>query len=263
MNPILKKTACNVEQSGKAILMAMVFLPNLLPAEIIAQTTSDTASAKPDKPIGRRIAQDPLRLQISKSKAPERTTVLVRQAYAAYRAGDLVTARGHYQALLQDYPDHRDALLGLAAVALRESGRDEAVAIYAHLLNLNPQDRIAYPALADLQGSGLAARDESAIKNRLFEQPDNPLLYFTLGRLYAVGQRWPDAQQAFFNAHRLAPANVAYALNLAISLDHLGQVQAALKYYRAALDLAGQDSDAIDGTAVRNRIQALSTQVQP
>jgi uncharacterized protein HemY len=91
----------------------------------------------------------------------------------------------------------------------------------------------------------------------LFENPEQPSLYFTLGRLYATQARWAEAQQAFFDAYRLDSANPDYAYNLAVSLDRLEQVQSALDYYNVALGLATGTPAGFDPSAVTERIQTL------
>ena len=63
-------------------------------------------------------------------------------------------------------------------------------------------------------------------------------LYAALGHLYAGQAQWSQAQQAYFQAFQLEPANPDYAYNLAVGLEHLGQRGIALGYYRKALDLA-------------------------
>ena len=54
----------------------------------------------------------------------------------------------------------------------------------------------------------------------------------------ALTQRWPDAQQAYFQAHQLQPDNPDYAFNLAVALEHIGQPKAALDFYRRAVQAA-------------------------
>ena len=79
---------------------------------------------------------------------------------------------------------------------------------------------------------------ESRLKT-LIERAPSAGLYQTLGNLYAEQNRWGDAQTAYYEAFRTAPANADYAYNLAVSLDRLHQPQAALGYYEKALSLAG------------------------
>lgn len=86
---------------------------------------------------------------------------------------------------------------------------------------------------------------------------------FSQGAAQATQARWPQARQAFFEAHRLAPAHPGYALNLAISLDRLGRSEQALHYYHLALDLADRHGADFDAAPVARRISALLRQLQP
>lgn len=86
---------------------------------------------------------------------------------------------------------------------------------------------------------------------------------FAYGAEQAAQARWPQARQAFFEAHRLAPAHPGYALNLAISLDRLGRSEQALHYYHLALDLAERNGADFDAAPVAQRIGALLRQLQP
>ena len=91
----------------------------------------------------------------------------------------------------------------------------------------------------------------------LSKQPDNPFLHAVMGRIQAEQARWAEARQAFSAAHRIDPANPVYLLNLAISLDRLGQREEALGYYRATLKLVQQDASDLDIRPVLKRIQSL------
>ena len=175
-------------------------------------------------------------------------------AYRAYRAGDLDAARSGYAEVLQDYPDNRDAMLGLAACAVREGDLRSAASMYRRVTRAYPQDAWARAALAGLQGS---RQGEPVIRELLAQQPDDPFLHHALGQLQAAQARWPEARRAFAAARRVDPANPVYALNLAISLDRMGQREEALNYYRATLKLVEQSASGLDIRPVVRRINAL------
>jgi Flp pilus assembly protein TadD len=108
---------------------------------------------------------------------------------------------------------------------------------------------------------GLFGRSDPAAETRLqrlIQQHPSPFLYFTLGNLHAEQGRWAPAEQDYFHAYRMEPTNPDYALNLAISLDHLGQQRPALTYYQQALSLARDKGDAkFDRDMVTARIGQL------
>ncbi len=97
----------------------------------------------------------------------------------------------------------------------------------------------------------------------LARHPNAGAVLFSLGNLYALEQRWADAQQAYFRAYGNAPANPDYAMNLAVSLDRLGQVRLALEYYRRALMLAETAPANFNAAAVRERIGVLDPAAAP
>jgi tetratricopeptide (TPR) repeat protein len=197
-------------------------------------------------------------ITISKSKDLERDNVMVSQAYKAYKGGHYDAAKSLYEDVLKNDPDNRDAHLGLAAIAIANKNRKAAYSHYVHLLELNPLDTLSMNALIGLSNSADPVKDESAIKTLIQRGGDLPYLYFSLGNLYAKQKRWADAQQAFFDAYRLDTTNPDYVLNLAISLDQLGQYSTALDYYRTAIDLSQNSSTRFDVVPVNNRILILS-----
>jgi tetratricopeptide (TPR) repeat protein len=180
----------------------------------------------------------------------------LQNAWSAYQAGDLATARQQYDtALLQD-PNNRDALLGSAAVAVRERNGQQAAVHYVRLLELNPNDPEALSGLVALRPGDLA-QAETKLKGLLRATPESGPVLFTLGNLYAKQGRWSEAQQAYFRAYSAAPANPDYAFNLAIGLDRLNQGRLAQDYYQRALNLAQSAPAGFDPNAVRKRLAEL------
>ena len=102
------------------------------------------------------------------------------------------------------------------------------------------------------------AAAESRVKTLLAAEPEAAHLHFTLGNLYAGQERWPEAQQAYFDAFRLDDENADYAFNLAVSLDRLLQRRTALDYYRLALDLATRRPASFDSASVTERIRVMA-----
>ena len=178
----------------------------------------------------------------------------LQAAYRAYRDGDLAAARAGYENVIRAYPDNRDAMLGLAACAVVEGDVKSAVSMYLRILRAFPQDVLSRAALLSLQED---RQGDAVIREFLSRQPDEPYLHAVLGRLQAAQARWPEARRAFSSAHRIDPANPVYALNLAISLDRMGQREEALEYYRVTLKLVEQGASSLDIRPVIRRILAL------
>lgn len=98
---------------------------------------------------------------------------------------------------------------------------------------------------------------ESRLKSLLSAQPESAALNFALGNLYARQNRWPEAQQVYFNAVAADGDNPDYLFNLAVSLDHLRQPRLAGQHYRMALEAAARRPAAFDPAGVEKRLGEL------
>jgi tetratricopeptide (TPR) repeat protein len=201
-------------------------------------------------------------IRISRGSRPDQVNTTLQDAYADFRAGRWVQAEQAYREVLAREPGNRDAHLGLAALALRADAPDTARMHYRELLRRNPKDAAAYSALVELDAHR-GAGSESELKLRLAEQPQSAQLHFALANLYAAQQRWPLAQQAYFEAQRLTPDHPDYAFNLAVSLEHVGQPRLAQDYYRRALQLSAARDAQFDPDTARQRIALLTAAAQP
>ena len=222
------------------------------------EIVEETSSRLPEK-----IELDPELVKISRRTSRDKGAESINQAYQEYVAGNYDLARQAYRHVLKDLPESRDALLGLAAISIRSGHMREAYANYLEVLRLFPGDSFAEAALINLKHDGDQIKNESILKTFIQKEPDNSFLHYSLGRLYAEQTRWSEAQQSFFDAYRIEDPNPDYAFNLAVSLDHIGQQQSAIDYYRAALELADQSANGsvitgFDNAVVISRIDALS-----
>lgn len=186
----------------------------------------------------------------------------VSAAYAAVQSGDLEQARKLYSAAAQAEPLNIDALLGLAYVAAQENRTDEAMKTYVRILQLEPRNALAQAGMIGLVGRADAVAAETRLKQLIAREPSS-FLHFMLGNVYSDQGAWPQAQQAYFQAHHLEPDNADYAYNLAVSLDHLKQRKLALTYYSKAEQLAaGRGRVNFNVAQARERIRSLSTQLE-
>lgn len=191
-------------------------------------------------------------------KAAEST---IMQAYAAWRAGRIDTAKALYGEVLNGDASHVDALLGLATIAAGEGDRGRAEDLFSRVLEVAPRNPTAHAGLLALRGSADANQTESRLKTLLAQSNDHPAngtLHFALGNVYAGQQRWNEAQQAYFKAHVGDAENPDYAYNLAISLDRLGQPAVARKYYVAALKLAERRPSTFDRQLTEARLAQIA-----
>ncbi len=183
------------------------------------------------------------------------------QAYESLQSGDNARAKVLYEQVLQADARNVDALLGLAAIALSDSRTEDASRYYQRVLELEPRNSYAQAGLISIVGGADLQASESRLKQLIAREP-SAFLYFSLGNLYAEQAQWPYAQQAYYQAYQMQQDNPDYAFNLAIGLEHIGQNQLALNYYRKALDLSFKKGHAnFDQSLVIQRVGQLSTRV--
>ena len=195
---------------------------------------------------------------------------MLQQGWRAYNRADYATASTSYREVLQREPENRDALLGMAAIAMKRNRIDEAKSHYAKLLKLNPRDPIAVAALANLKqaavsqgshsGQQFSELSESRLKMLLKQQPDSAPVNFALGNISAQQKKWPQAQSYYFNAWMADDGNPDYAFNLAVSLDRIGKPDQAARFYHRSLELARSQNHSFSTDAVKLRLQSLERQ---
>ena len=184
---------------------------------------------------------------------------LLTHAYQAFMSGDMDQAKTDYQKALHQAPDSLDAPLGLAAIAANRGQTQEAITQYQRVLELDPQNAAAQTGLIVLRGDSDPVVNESALKILLAKNPAAGFLHFALGNLYARQSRWPEAQEAYYNAFHTASDNADYVFNLAVSLDHLDQIKPALAHYRQALSLGKKQRTGFDNEQLKKRIDELQS----
>ena len=240
--------------------------PEQEPAPVIhheERTVVHAEPAPPPAPVPPRVVPpDTSNIKVLRTDTAPRIDPGVQQAYQALNDGQLASARQQYEAVLRQETSNRDALLGLASVALREQQGAQAAALYVRLLELNPDDGVALAGLISLR-QGDVVQSESKLKAILARSPDSGPVLFALGNVYAKQRRWPEAQQQFFRAYSAAPGNPDYAFNLAVGLDQLNQPKMAASYYARALALAQTAPAAFNQAAAQARLRELGAPVNP
>jgi len=181
----------------------------------------------------------------------------LERGWMAYQNKDYKLARQKYKKVLDNEPNNHDAMLGMAAVSLQQDEVETAREIYIKLLELDPRDPHAHAGLANIAQSGGADLSETKLKQLIEYSPGDAHLQFALGTVYVQKKKWPDAQQAFFNAWKADSKNADYAYNLAVSLDQLGKHREAKAYYQDSLKLASGKNISFSPDAVKSRIAYL------
>lgn len=195
--------------------------------------------------------------------SPEADTNLVR-GHARLQRGEIELSRQDFELVLQRDPNNTDALLALAAIAQRQGRPADAQNLRQRALVANPGDPAAQAATLNSPAADADPQTtESRLKTLLSSQPESAALNFALGNLYARQSRWPEAQQAYFNAAAADGDNPDYLFNLAVSLDHLRQPRLAAQHYRLALEASTRRPAAFERDKVRKRLGELQPERQP
>ncbi len=182
----------------------------------------------------------------------------------AFLTGDLEGAKKSFKQVLTQEPHNHHAMAGMASIAIRENKIDEARMIYQAILQENPQNTLAIAAMISLTGNGDPIQIESDLQRLLQSAPNDVHLYFVLGNVYVEQKNWPEAQNAFFNAYRIDATNPDVIINLAVSLDQLGQEKSALKFYQEALDLLLKTHrNHFNTQSIQKRIAILQQRIEP
>lgn len=181
-----------------------------------------------------------------------------QQAYQAYLQQDYPKAKGLYQEALKQTPRSLPSLFGLGAIAVHDGETQKAIDFYEMAERIDPNNAKVQSALTSLRSaSGSYENWIDTIKSQILSNPKDANLYFSLGNLYVKRQDWFNAQENFFKALELAPNQMQYALNLAISLDHLGQYALAEKHYQSALALSSSAQPLKSESQVKSRVLAI------
>ena len=227
----------------------------------VEQPEAETEVSEQVRPEPVEVAQAPEQsssgsLEIQTTSQYREIDVWLREAYAAYRAGNDELAMQRYSQVLEVDPNNRNALLARAAIHVQNANVDAAIADYQTLLLANPKDSIAMSSLLGV--ASLSPQEtETRLKLMLQEEPDSPYLNFALANAFGAQGRWQEAQSHYFEALKNNPDDPNYAYNLAVSLEHISQPRTAITYYQRALENYGKGLATFSRDVVNQRVQVL------
>lgn len=227
-----------------------------------AKNTADSKANKKSSPAEEyaQVQNTPGIHKLQKNPPSTQLNQHLTTAYSAFQNGNDVKATILYQKVLQQDNTNRDALLGLAAIAMRQDQPKQAENYYKQILRLYPQDNNAQLGLLSVLGDKTSDYTESQLKQLIDNNPQSAYSYFNLGNYYANQKLWEKAQQAYFEAYRYDEQQANYAYNLAVSLDQLNQYDTAILYYQRALTLSSHQTTTqyFDVQAIQQRLHTLS-----
>lgn len=220
-------------------------------------------NAQQTKPAGKKSVQKQKAaksvLSIEKTHKSDPLDEMLQAAWQAYESGHYGEAGEKYREVLAREAQNRDAMLGLAAIALKKEDLVSARRYYLALLELDPRDPVAAAGLSSMQNDAVSVKEhENYLLAMLQKNPGAAALNFALANVYARQGKWQSAQQYYFNAWQTDADNADYIYNLAVSLDQLGKTRQALRFYRDSLKKAGNRQVGFSREAVSRRIQELS-----
>ncbi len=220
--------------------------------EVVIATTAETGAAATTSSGGGSST-----LEISSSKQVAQKDTWLRQAYAAYQAGNDELALELYNKVLQQHPRNRNALLARAAIHVQNNNGNDAIRDYQAILLDNPKDSLAIASLIAVANFS-PQESETQLKLMVREAPDSPYLNFALANAYSAQNRWQEAQGYYFRALQNNPGDPNYAYNLAVSLEHISQPRAAMSYYQRALENFDNGLATFSREVVDQRLETLA-----
>lgn len=162
------------------------------------------------------------------------------QALGLHQAGHLAAAEGLYRAILNESPNHAEAL-GFLGMLYSQAGQPErGIPLLEKAARLNGRNAMGFLFLGDaLRAAGRHEDALQAYRKAIKIKPDLADAHANLGALLLEAGRAAEALQALERAHRIAPKSVATLVNLGNAYHQRGLLDRALESYRQALALDG------------------------
>jgi len=227
------------------------------PVQAEPVVTTQVASIDQEEVTATRSTNNSSTLKIISSSQVEQKDLWLREAYNAYKSGNYNLAMTRYNQVLEVDPGNRNALLARAAINVQNGNSNAAIKDYQTLLLRNPKDSLAMTSLIAVANYS-PRESESQLKLMIRDEPDSPYLNFALANAYGAQNRWQEAQGYYFKALENNPGDPNYAYNLAVSLEHIAQPQAAVSYYQRALDNINNGLAIFNREVVSQRMETLA-----
>lgn len=180
----------------------------------------------------------------------------------------ILTGRRQPASLPEDLPgvismrerprDHaHSAQLVRASLLLHEGRLAEAEAIYAELIERDPEDPDAHESLgACLYFRADYAAAEASYRRALELAPDRPDALYGLGCVHLAQRRHADAKRALERALELGHDRALTCWSLGLLADESEETEAAVRHFRAYLAADPDDEDHV--AHARRRLEELA-----
>lgn len=209
---------------------------------------------------------------------------LLSIALQHHQSGNLLQAEVFYNQILQNDPNHADALHLLGVIASQVGKNDTAVVLISRAINAMPSSPELYSDLGNVfkakgdldkaaenyvqalrlkpdypdahNNLGIVLRDQGNYddavqhyKQALQLNPDYTEAYNNLGNAYKDLKKFETAIECYIHALKLKPNFAEAHINLGNAFESQGKLNEAVKHYCQALQLDPNNLDAIAGKA--------------
>jgi len=169
----------------------------------------------------------------------------IGEAWAALRDGKLDEAQGRIRAVLDERPEHPDALHLLAIIALHCGQDKQAVDLLARAVKLDPKHAAFHSDLGNaLQACGELDEALGAFSTAVRLDPEAAHLHFNLGNVLNLKGQPEAALQAYRRAIEIAPDNSVFHNNFGNTLQELQRLDEAAQALARAVALDNRYVDA-------------------
>ncbi|POF29451.1 tetratricopeptide repeat protein [Roseibium marinum] len=153
--------------------------------------------------------------------------------------GDTLNARQNFTEVLEQAPDNRNALFGLASVLLKENNPAEAEGHARHLLDLLPDSAPVLTLFAETQDkSGQTSAAIAAYRKALKSAPDHVPALLGLSETLLRRKRFDEVVELTIRANRQIPADPLPMEMLSDALSGKGDLEDAREAAEEALRLS-------------------------
>ena len=169
----------------------------------------------------------------------------IDDAVALHRSGRLDEAGAIYQAILQQQPDHADALHLSGQLEILRGNHAAAFGLIRRATELHPDNAVFYSSLgAALKGMGHFDAAVASYDMALAIQGDYAEAHYNRGNALVELQQHAQAVASYDEAIRLKPDHAEAHYNRGNALRALRDIPAAIASYDRAIQINSQHTDA-------------------
>ena len=169
----------------------------------------------------------------------------IDDAVALHRSGRLDEAGAIYQAILQQQPDHADALHLSGQLEILRGNHAAAFGLIRRATELHPDNAVFYSSLgAALKGMGHFDAAVASYDMALAIQSDYAEAHYNRGNALVELQQHAQAVASYDEAIRLKPDHAEAHYNRGNALRALRDIPAAIDSYDRAIQINSQHTDA-------------------